>query len=213
MESNWNKIKDIISRRECFSTELPDTIFKWLKKACTKARKKRIKANKTLLGHIKEEYFITEISENFKSFILKDCLQHEIIKNKSKDITILSEDRPFYIDTLWVNYQKKYEFNPPHTHSGIYSFVIFIKIPYDLKKEENYFKDIHEDQYSYNHTSKFAFSNIDYKGEIYTDCLDVDKSFEGKMLLFSSKQTHQVFPFYTSNDYRITVSGNVRLKV
>ena len=35
----------------------------------------------------------------------------------------------------WVNYMKKYEFNPLHNHSGLYSFVIFVKIPFDLNNE------------------------------------------------------------------------------
>ena len=43
--------------------------------------------------------------------------------------------------------------------------------------------------------------------------LDVDKTFEGKMLLFNAKQMHTVFPFYTSDAYRITVSGNIKIKV
>ena len=43
--------------------------------------------------------------------------------------------------------------------------------------------------------------------------LNVDKSFEGKMLMFPSKQMHAVNPFYTSDGYRITVSGNLKIKV
>ena len=35
----------------------------------------------------------------------------------------------FELNNFWVNYQKQYEFNPLHDHSGIYSFVIFVKIP------------------------------------------------------------------------------------
>ena len=83
----------------------------------------------------------------------------------------------------------------------------------DSKKEEEYFSDIKEDPANirYNHTSKFAFLNADYSGEIRCDLLNVDKSFEGKMVMFSAKQSHQVFPFYTTDDYRITISGNILL--
>ena len=31
------------------------------------------------------------------------------------------------------------------------------------------------------------------------DSIPVDKSFEGKMLMFSASQYHAVYPFYTSN--------------
>ena len=39
--------------------------------------------------------------------------------------------------------------------------------------------------------------------------LDVDKSKEGYFVIFPSNLNHQVFPFYSSDDYRITVAGNI----
>ena len=32
------------------------------------------------------------------------------------------------LDTMWINYQHKFDFNPPHTHRGDLSFVIFCKV-------------------------------------------------------------------------------------
>ena len=36
---------------------------------------------------------------------------------------------PYYLQQIWVNYQKQGEFNPLHDHGGVYSFVIWMKIP------------------------------------------------------------------------------------
>tara|TARA_R110002060_G_scaffold12981_2_gene18449 strand:+ start:2129 stop:2806 length:678 start_codon:yes stop_codon:yes gene_type:complete len=214
-KTNWELSQDAIEWRGAVGAVLPKPIFEWIKKSCVNAKEKAKKANYTLAGHIKEEYFIEEISKDFVKFINEHCLTHEIIKTiiKGSQMQVLSENKPFYIDSLWVNYQKKYEFNPPHKHSGLFSFVIFIKIPYDLKEEETYFKDVKKDTFSTQHTSKFAFLNTNYSGEIHCDILPVDKSFEGNIIFFRAAQLHQVFPFYTSDDYRITVSGNLRLKV
>ena len=41
----------------------------------------------------------------------------------------------------------------------------------------------------------------------------VDKSFEGQMLMFPAPLQHIVYPFYTSDESRITVSGNIKLWV
>jgi len=215
IKTNWELSQNTIQSRGAIGAELPKPVFEWIKKSCINAKEKAKKANYTLAGHIKEEYFIEKISENFLKFINQYCLNHEIIKTiiKEPQMQVLSSDKPFYIDSLWVNYQKKYEFNPPHKHSGLFSFVIFIKIPYNLREEETYFKDIKTDTFNTMHTSKFAFLNTDYNGEIYCDILPVDKSFVGKIIFFKAAQLHQVFPFYTSNDYRITVSGNLKLKV
>ena len=54
--------------------------------------------------------------------------------------------------------------------------------------------------------------NTDLLGEPMFDSIPVDKSFEGKMLMFSASQYHAVYPFYTSDEERITVSGNLKFK-
>ena len=126
-----------------------------------------------------------------------------------KKISMLTKNLPFDIDQMWCNFQKKHEFNPPHDHSGVFSFVVFIKIPYALDKEIKYFNIVEGEKY----TSKFTFHSINKFGGLYLQPLKVDKSFEGKIIFFPATQIHEVFPFYTSNDYRITVSGNIKLRV
>jgi len=209
--NNWEKSFEIINRLRSVTCSLPNDVFLFLKKECNKVKNKKTR-NKTLklVGHINEEYSINNIPINLNDFILGKVLREDVIIKRTRELSVISKDVPFYIDKLWVNFQKKHEFNPPHNHAGIYSFVIFVKIPYNLEKEEKYFTK------SFNvrpMTSKFAFQYVDINGDISTYTLDVDKSFEGKIILFSSKQVHTVFPFYTSDGYRITVSGNIKLKV
>ena len=51
------------------------------------------------------------------------------------------ERKPEYMLTaLWVNYMKKHEFNPPHDHSDQLSFVIFLKVPEEITKEQEEYK-------------------------------------------------------------------------
>ena len=196
--------------------DLPPELFVWLKGACKKAKAEGEKANSYLVGHIKEEYHINKFAKNFINFLLR-CASSKSLNKHLVKVTCLSEDRPLYLHTMWVNYMKKHEFNPPHNHSGVMSFVIFIKIPYDLKEEEKQFLMDRKRRLSstprLNYTSRLAFINTLSDGSIGLQTIDVDKSYEGKMFMFPSAQLHEVFPFYTSNGYRITVSGNLRLKV
>jgi hypothetical protein len=180
-----------------------------VKRNCNKSKKNAEYANKDLIGHIKEEYYYTEKSNKFEEFLYKKCLSHTNMLNYTDSIKVLFKSAPFKLADMWVNFQKKHEFNPPHKHSGIYSFVIYLQIPFDLKKEESFYPSL--DDKGENHTSKFAFLNTNTLGKIFVQCLNVDKSFEGKIILFPAEQMHTVFPFYTSNDYRISVSGNIRL--
>jgi hypothetical protein len=41
--------------------------------------------------------------------------------------------------------------------------------------------------------------------------LPVDKTFEGKIAFFPSKLSHCVYPFYSSDGIRISISGNIKL--
>ena len=207
--TNWEPSKPIIEKHGAMTLEVPTPIIKWLKETAMKAKKNAEYANKDLIGHIKEEYYYTEKSNKFEEFLYKKCLSHTNMLNYTDSIKVLFKSAPFRLADMWVNFQKKHEFNPPHKHSGIYSFVIYLQIPFDLKKEESFYPSL--DDKGDNYTSKFAFLNTNTLGRIFVQCLNVDKSFEGKIILFPAEQMHTVFPFYSSDDYRISVSGNIRL--
>jgi len=107
------------------------------------------------------------------------------------------------LDKLWVNFQRKYEFNPLHDHSGLFSFVIWMKIPYDLDDERNL--DFVKNANTQSSVGNFTFvSNL---MESFT--VEMDKEVEGSCVFFPSYLHHMVYPFYTSDEERITISGNI----
>jgi hypothetical protein len=121
-------------------------------------------------------------------------------------IDILTKNAPLVLDKLWCNFMKKYEFNPLHGHSGVFSFIIFLKIPYDLQKEDKVFPEVNKIHL----TSRLQFVTVSPTTGIQSIILNVDKSFENKMLIFPANFKHEVYPFYTSDEERITVSGNIK---
>jgi len=207
--TGWEASIPVMSSIDLAYGKLKSDDFKWLKKACKTAYKNKKESNKKLAGHLKEEYYILERNDKFEKFIFS-LIENSPLKNHLQRLKILTENRPLVLDTLWVNYQKKYEFNPMHDHAGVFSFIIFVQIPYDLKKEDNCFPKVVDSRFS---TSRTEFIITDMLGNISHKTLEVDKSFEGKIVLFPAQLKHQVYPFYTSNNYRITVSGNLRIKV
>ena len=111
---------------------------------------------------------------------------------------------PIGLESVWINYQKKHEFNPMHNHGGLFSFVIFINVPYDLEEEDKFFPEKKDPK-----TSRLCFVMNSPMGVPEEVAIPVDRGFEGKMLLFDAKLPHMVYPFYTSDGERITASGNV----
>jgi hypothetical protein len=162
-----------------------------------------------LLGHMTHEYVADSDCWNaVEPVVLALTKMYDERWNFTPqvDIGIYNKNRTFKLKNLWVNFQKKHEFNPAHLHTGIFSFVIWIKIPYELENEDKIFPSVNEQD---RRTSKFTFHYSNILGQHSGMAIPVDKTFEGKMLFFPAGLTHSVNPFYTSDEYRISIAGNV----
>ena len=163
--------------------------------------------NNKLAGHIKNEYDIGYFIPKMEEYILGLARRHNDYYNHLRSYSVLSSNRPWMVYDLWANFQKKHEFNPPHNHAGFYSFTIWTQIPYNLDEELNYFPN------SPRQASMFNFSTNDIVGLQQQYHIPLDKDCEGIICLFPSQLIHYVNPFYTSDDYRISVAGNIVFKV
>ena len=105
------------------------------------------------------------------------------------------------LNSLWVNFQKKNDYNPLHTHEGKFSFVIYLKVP------ENIFKT-NTDSNTKN-AGKISFvygqgtSDFDRTHYIVTP-------YDKLMFIFPVSLHHEVAPFWV-DETRISVSGNFQL--
>jgi len=117
-----------------------------------------------------------------------------------------NQKHPLYLHKWWVNYQKQTEFNPSHTHTGVYSFVIWMKIPTNYEQQCKL--DIARSSNS-EYISNFTFSYTIMTGQVTDYTYEMNSDMEGTMLLFPSKLNHQVYPFYNCDEDRISISGNI----
>jgi hypothetical protein len=167
--------------------------------------------NQRLAGAIEHEYNLltcSDILNKFFKHIIPEYWKLQGNISESKITYELAEQNK--MPDVWVNFQQKYEFNPLHDHSGILSFVLYINIPYILAEEA-------EQPHVKNNPDKvlpsFNFVYPRLPGQagkiVKIEELFIDKTWEGKMIIFPAWLLHQVTPFYTSNNYRISVSGNL----
>ena len=189
------------------------------------------KTPEEVLGELKLE--IDKLLDNFNLGIkfnnaLAGEIQHEFkmsptpflkkyIRNVSKELDDKSQyikynfptTRTLEFSTVWINFQQKGEYNPLHHHGGIFSFVIWYQVPYTFEEERRYsYKVSNQDCLNgrFNFVIPHSFSNTINVSNID---LGIDKSQEGYMAIFPSSLSHIVYPFYSSDDYRITISGNI----
>lgn len=184
--------------KDTVPNELYDSL---LKEAHQSFDQKTSAHNKKLVGHIKHEYVLKENTRVLNPYIkhLAQYLSANLDKGDKKGYG----GNNYILKDLWVNFQKKHEFNPIHVHDGIFSFVIFMTVPYELNDEMKVFNA------NGDHASRLEFVYSNTLGRIIQYVLDINKSDEKSIVMFPASLNHVVYPFYTSNDYRITISGNV----
>lgn len=169
------------------------------------------KFNKDLAGNIEHEYLIESDCKKHISKIITPLLEESDARwNIISGASYLTEKLPLTIDNVWVNFQKKHEFNPPHIHRGVMSFVIWLDIPYDIKDEMSVVQSVNSGS---NIPGHFQFEYVNPLGKIHHYNIPADKTFNGTGLIFPSDMFHAVYPFTTSDDYRITISGNFKYDV
>lgn len=184
--------------------DVPDTLLHILNQERIKIESdfnKGKKFNEYLAGQLEKEYEIIDSKKLLETFV-KIAAKEYCVVNEVKHTS-----NNFQLDNVWINFQKKYEFNPNHTHSGFLSFVIWLDIPYNIEDEFNQNLSKYSNQPSAG-CFEFVYANI--LGEISNEVLPIDKSYNGKMIIFPAFLTHAVYPFYTSDEYRVSISGNLR---
>ena len=180
-------------------------------KTCIKTTEKR--KNSTQVANNSNSFLITDKKDWFFNTVLNPTIKEytdRYTMSATVPPVVLEQGAPYILNRFWVNYQKKYEFNPVHNHTGVFSFVIWLKIPSSHKKECElpFVKDA-----ILKRPNTFQMLFVNSLGDISQLDYNLEPEDEGKMLFFSARFHHCVYPFYLSNKERISVSGNIGLNL
>ncbi len=184
------------------TSTLPPDIFQALMqeiKEVSQSDTGYFKMNNSLAGQISKEYQLKKSQEFMNPFLEEMASQY----GKHFDYY---PGYNFKVDSLWVNYQSKTEYNPIHNHDGLLSFVIWMQIPYNIEDE---YQVPHSQNSSLKAASTFQFVYSSILGNVINQKLEVTNGWEGRIVMFPSKLLHTVYPFFTSDNYRISVAGNI----
>ena len=169
-----------------------------LLKGAEEAKKQKKDFRSNLAGIIKEEYayenrkdYVDEIAQ----FLTVYDLAYQ--KWKSEEYKVKPE---YILNSLWVNFMKKSEYNPPHDHSDFLSFVIFLKVPEEITKEQEKFIG--------NSAGPGSLTFLYGEGNRQAITYQSVKPQERDIFIFPAWIKHYVAPFY-SDVTRISVSGNI----
>jgi hypothetical protein len=161
--------------------------------------------NLELVGNLQREFLITDSRESIEHLLTPLVEQLEADTGYAREVYINQHPGKFVLDDVWVNYQRAGEFNPVHDHRGVYSWVIWLDLPYTLKEEDAHVPWANPHK---NFAGQFVIHYTDIVGNIKNYPLPTDQRMTSHCAIFPSRLRHSVYPFYTTDKYRISVSGN-----
>jgi hypothetical protein len=183
--------------------KLPQHIIDYLWERIEIAKKNPISVKKTLAGNISHSYKLDDprnlIVHNLFKILYDSNINPHMVQFIDREVKSVYRKIGYkkcvklepYLGNMWVNFQKKGEFQPLHTHEGVFSFVIWMEIPYH-----------HEDE------SNLQFADGESR-EVSSHIIELSPGMNGVCCFFPSDLSHQVYPFYTSDKDRISISGNI----
>ena len=197
--------------------KLPQYMIDYLWERIDVAKKKKINVKKNLAGHVSHSYKLEDpqkmIERNLMNILKQQAQQYinkEIFKVFNRAIGQSSHSKipEPYLSNLWVNFQKKGEFQPIHSHSGLFSFVIWMDIPYDPKDEAKL--PFAKSNITFPLGGNFAFVHSNTDSRSVTEyIIQLSPEMNGYCCFFPSDLCHMVYPFHTSDKERISISGNI----
>ena len=188
--------------------KIPPNIYQALNKEIVDIHtndKDVVRMNPSLAGQITKEYQITKSRE------LLDPFLEEMGRAYQKEWNYYPKENPndnkLTVESVWVNMQKKLEVNPLHNHDGTLSFVAWLHVPFKLEDERN--MENCKNSRTVELASTFQFVYQTALGNIANCPMFVESGWEAKIVMFPAKLLHIVYPFQTSDDYRISIAGNL----
>ena len=118
-------------------TELDKPYIDFLWMILKEGKEKGDDAKGDLAGNISNSFGINDKQDYFFENVLKHHIQGYVDEYGMHPFVSQTNDEKvnFNLMNFWANYQYKHEFNPFHRHGGVYSFVIWLKIPYHWEEQ------------------------------------------------------------------------------
>tara|TARA_B100001093_G_scaffold450580_1_gene457471 strand:- start:546 stop:1229 length:684 start_codon:yes stop_codon:yes gene_type:complete len=197
-----------------FQTEVDSYFTKQLIEEGRKLTKKEDDYNHRLAGnlkygrsyHYKEDYLL-KVEPYLKSYVERffNGIYSQYGSNNKMVNNILrvqsgrgnTRQGTVALDSLWINFSQKHDFNPPHNHTGKLSFVIFCQVPKEIFKVQ---ADSNTQRAGELH---FAYG----EGNVLMGSEYPVQPYENLMFIFPASLRHFV-PAYWVDAERISVSGN-----
>lgn len=185
---------------------IPDDLFALMKSECLNLESNSTRRTGLTSNGVAKHYSMNDVQvlRKLQLFVSEVYDEYkETFGDRFSKFPMLSHDVPLVLDEPWYNLQRKYEYLPVHQHKGFISYSGWVNIPFNFDDEATYEKEnatVSCFQFIYCDPSYGSTTNITIK---------LDRLWEQKMIMFPATLAHCVYPFYNSEQDRISFSGNI----
>ena len=156
-------------------------------------------------GLINHKSPLVDCVSHVERLVGEQIVEFNRVNNWPNQLRVIDRPTPLKLTGLWVNWMSRHEFSPIHKHEAVISFVIWLTVPYTLESEIAARPYVPE---HFNFGGQFALHYTDSLGQVCTQNLPVYTDWESTLCMFPAGVKHSVFPFYSSNQLRVSVAGN-----
>ena len=186
--------------------DLEDEIISLLLEKGKENHKEHLDARKKLVAVIDKAYYYEEIEWVYPLFSPYVNTYIDAVSGyKTNAFNNQNLPTEWKLDGLWINYQQSNEYNPPHSHSGDLSFVIYVQVPEEILEENEKTNHKHNNPgpgmitFDLGPEMQFGISASTMMPRV------------GRAFMFPAWLPHHVLAF-KSDVERISVSGNIIFK-
>ena len=152
-----------------------------------------------------------ETYEKFMGECLGPCINTYAEKYGKHTLMCTSQMHGINVSRCWVRCSKPGEYLSVHDHSALWSFAVWLNIPYDYREEQK------DNEAFTPYAGDFQLIYPSTTGIMLKKNWRLDRAMEGRMIFFPSQISHMVYPHHTTSgaafdgEYRVCVAGNISL--
>ena len=141
----------------------------------------------------------------FSSNVLMQYCQEYMNTYGVPFLTNTTHSHDFCMNRFWARISLDGDYQSIHDHQSVFTFVIWLKIPFDGNKERSQQPGFRPE------AGDFCLVYTDTTGRIQKKNFILTPEMEGTILVFPSSINHIVYPHYSTTDYRVAVAGDITL--
>ena len=161
--------------------------------------------NKLLNVDIHSKQWTMMDDGSFKKNVLMPLVQEYFNQFGTPFTHKTSNYHELVLNRFWTRASTEGDYQSLHDHQGVFTFVVWMKIPFDGEEERAVQGGFRPD------ASDFGLVYTNTCGSLSKQNWTLTPQMEGTMILFPSDINHIVYPHFTTKEYRISVAGDIAL--